>query len=450
MMDAAQLRRLCEDFRYHDFAINEEVVARIEADVKEYRSRFLTRPAPQLPPERLSELLPLMGWLIYEATWNAVQDVDAAFESLDEDERRKSDTACARIKRLANAARTLVWPEFAPRALGAIRAQALAESKRDTEAGYDAAYIVHQEARDLHASYLDSHGGKALDDPAVIGLDETFLQLALAETGTACRTAERVIGRWSEEFTPSTRDDEARWVQRMYRELTEAVEIGERALGTAKRIKDTHGLVHRVTEERMALVTGYRNPGIMTARAALLALALCPAMEDYGRIPTSGLSWPQERARLIERFTGAYQAIEEPVTDADDAPVPLRPDHKRALVQLRLNLALLVPGHSLVATEPFDPCLEPDPLDDEAVTVMSRWLSIDGNHGNVIGSATMPLFIQSVIALRSLTGSGPGYLAWRHDWFKLGRYANQAGRPGRVEAALREAASRPSLRVSTE
>jgi hypothetical protein len=324
------------------------------------------------------------------------------------------------------------------------------ESKRDTEIGYDAAYIIHQEARDLHASFLDSHGGKDPADPAVIGLDETFLQLALAETGTACRTAERVIGRWSEVFPAGTPEEEDRWVQRMYRDLTEGVEIGERALATAEQIKNTHGLVDRVTEKRMALVTGYRNPGIMTARAALLALALCPAMENLRRIAADGRTWAQQRAVLIERFTRAYQAIEKPVTDSAGEVVPMKHEHRRALVQLRLNMALLVPGHPLPATDPFDPCLEPNPLDDTAVAAMSEWLSTDGSHGNLIGSATLPRFIQSVVALRSLTGDGPGYYTWRNEWFKLGRYTDEEGRRGRVDAALAEAASRPSLGMSTE
>ncbi len=459
-MSAEELRELCMDFRYRGRKTDDEIVTLIRAEIDEYRARFYTRPRPQLPPEPLDDLLPLMGWLIYEASWYSVQRVRAAFESMSPDERRPSEQAYRQIRSLANAARRLVWPEFAPRALGAIRAQALAESKRDTAEGYDEAYIIHQEAADKHQSYLDSHGGSPAEVHARFELDlnEVLLQLALAETGTACRTAERVICRWSQEFDdPANGDDETQWVQKMYLELSDAIEIGNRALTTAKKIKDGPGLVQQVDEYRLALVTGYRNPGIMTARAALLALALAPAMEHLGRKPARWPTWPGERADLIKRFTSAYEQIEAPVVDDDGHVVGMKLEHQRALVQLRLQLALLVPGHTLTATEPFDPCLESNPLDDDAVKVMSQWLSRQENassggpnHGNIMAAATMPLFIQSVLALRSLTGRAEGYLGWLADWWELGRYATEAGRSARLQAAITEATSRPSLRVGRE
>jgi hypothetical protein len=455
MMRAAPLRELCLALRYDtDVMLTEEVVTLIEADVQEYRARFLTKPVPQLPPEPLRELLPLMGWLIYEATWAAVQRVDAAFESLGPTEREKSEVAFAQIERLANCARALVWPHYAPRALGAIRAQALAESKRDTEAGYDAAYVIHREARERHRSYRDALGGVESGDSSAIGLDEVLLQLALAETGTACRTAERVISRWSEDITDNSASNEERWIQRMYRELSEATDVGQEALDAAERIKSTYGLVHEIDENRMALVTWMRNPGIMTARAALLALALTPAMEHLRRIPRDGRSWAQERALLIERFIRAYSSIEGPVIDSDGELVPMRFEHRRALIQLRLNLSLLLPGHSLPAKDQFHPCLVLNPLDNEATEALSQWLlteqenSRGRNYADAIGSATLPLFIQSVMALRSLYGDGDGYLRWRQDRLGLDRHAAKPGRRGKVLAALAAAERRGPLRIS--
>ncbi|MFI5960247.1 hypothetical protein [Cryptosporangium sp. NPDC051539] len=458
MMDAAGLREWCVYLRSTPTAsIDDAVIDLIETEVEQYRAHYYVGREPaQLPPEPLLELLPLTGWLIYEASWNAVRQIDASFQSAaDGPERTRSEIAYHQVNRLAEAARQLPWPEFAPRALGAIRSQALAESKRDTEESYDLAWHSHRDADKRYRSYLDSLG----DDPArarfVLALDEVLLQLALAETGTACRTAERVVGRWAEEYSAGTRQDEERWVQRIYRDVTTGADIGARALATAQRIKDTHGLVHTVTEERMALVTGYRNPGIMCARAALIALALCPAMEDLGRLPANGLTWRQHREALTEQFVRAYRATEQPVTDRDGEPVPWDEDHQRALVQLRLNLALLRPGYSLPSEAPFDPCLEPDPLDGKAIAALSGWLAPASQgstrvRGSMIGSATMPLFVQSALALRSLTGDPEDYLEWRRDWFELGRYSNQPGRRDRVEAALREAASRPSLRIRGE
>jgi hypothetical protein len=75
-----------------------------------------------------------------------------------------------------------------------------------------------------------------------VALDEVFLQLALAETGTACRTAERVIGRWAEGITAGdwTLQHETHWTQRLFRQLAEGVEVGERAL--AHRSADRQGV----------------------------------------------------------------------------------------------------------------------------------------------------------------------------------------------------------------
>jgi hypothetical protein len=127
MMSADQLHQVCLDLRYSEtITLTDAIIDQIESDVQEYRDRFLVEPKPQLPPEPLRELLPLMGWLIYEASWDAVQRVEAAFELLEESRRADSEVAYRQVRRVANCARALVWPEYAPRALGAIRAQALA------------------------------------------------------------------------------------------------------------------------------------------------------------------------------------------------------------------------------------------------------------------------------------------------------------------------------------
>jgi hypothetical protein len=467
MMDPDELRGLCAGFREKPKRRTDgALIDRIEFDVQGYRA-FLADPRPQLPPERLAGLLPLMGWLIYESSWEAVQRVATAFELLPAAGRSESDIAYGQVRRLANAARELPWPEFAPRALGAIRAQALAESKRDTQGGYDAAWTAHQEARKLHRSYLDSHGGGPARERFSRDLDEVLLQLALAETGTACRTAERVISRWGMEelAVPGAEEgsaeedaaevnaaNEARWIQRMHRELYEGVQVGELAIATVTRIKKKYGLVETVDENRLALLTGFQNPGIMTARAALLALALCPAMEGLGRSAPDGKSWPGARAGLLKRFETAYRSIEEPVTKTDGAPVPMRPEHLRSLVQIRLNLALLMPGYDLDAWQLFDPCLELNPLDDKAVQALSGWLATKEKgrlrgDANAIGSATMPSFIRSVVGCRALCGVDSGYHEWRAAWFELDRHAGEDGREAHVMAVL-DATRLPDKRAS--
>jgi hypothetical protein len=447
MLEPDEIRARCHDFRHGEHKTTTDGDVRlIENEVAEYRAKFLTERRPQLPPEELRQWLPLMGWLIYEASWTALRKVRAGFPKLTGDKHETSRHAFDQVVRIADAARQLIWPEFAPRALGAIRAHALAASKYDTGESYDTAYRVHEEANEKIRMYRDALGPDPACAPLVLQLDEMLIQLALAETGTACRFPEQGIGRWNELNPNGTLDDERRWVQRMYRNLAGGVETGMRALEAAQRINDQYGLIHQeeVDEFRMAMITSFRNPGVMTARAALLMLSLAPAMEDMGRRPVRATTWPQEREDLKRTFAEAYDAITNEVQDTKGNPVDMDDDHLRAQHQLRLNVALLVPGFPL-----------PDPLDDAEVEAESKWLMSEENgggpkNGNLMGAALMPLFIQSVVALRSLTGEGAGYAAWRARYPRLGRYAEEGNRPALIAAAMATAAGRDSLHISAE
>jgi hypothetical protein len=364
----------------------------IQRDIEEYRDLYAKARAggsqdAQEPPEGLAELLWLTGWLIYEASWQRVQDIPPSFESLTGERREGSEAAARLVRRFADQARALPWPHFAPRALGAIRADALASSKRDTAQGYREAFILHREAFDRYISYQEIHGDRPDRERYRLGLQEVLLQLALAETGTACRTAERVIGRWSEELEAEnplwSEGDEALWVQLMFKDLVAGVAIGGRALQGATEIELKHGFSQNgVTEDRLALPTAFRNPGIMTARAALLVLALCPEMERLAHEPGLGCeTWADMRDALLRRITEAYQAIEKPVLD-QGRQTPLISAHQRALLQIRLNLALLVPGYDLPSALDFVPCLAANPLDDNAVEALSECLAEGYKDGN--------------------------------------------------------------------
>lgn len=451
MLTVEELRERCHDLRAKRASADEALVREISSDVDEYRD-YLVQPRPQEPPDVLAKRLPLMGWLIYEATWDSLQRVVPAFDAVVDERGEASRAADRLVAKAADAARSLPWPEFAPRALGAIRAQALVESKRDTEQGYSAAWILHEEARARLESYQASHGNDESRKEYRLALKEVLLQLALAETGTACRTAERVIGRWAEELdveNPTWKDndsDNARWTQRMFQELSQGVSIGGQALDVAAEIEREHGFATQVDERRLALPTAFRNPGIMTARAALLMLAMCCEMENLRRRPVFGHeTWEQMRKALLDRFEHAYRAIEKPIYDEHGKPVPLSADHQRSLVQIRLNLALLAPGYSLPSTLltdlVFDRCLERDPLDAGAVEELSGWLAeeVDGRRrgdANVIGSATKPSFIRSVEACRASFYVHEGYRQWRQQWPKLDRYAEETGRQERVRRVL--------------
>jgi hypothetical protein len=446
MMSPDELRETSRQLRAKQRQTDDELVEQIAEDIEEYRE-FLRRNTTQLPLAPLDELLPLMGWLVYEASWDCVQRVDASFdrEAADPAARRQSEAELARIDQLADCARHLPWPEFAPRALGALRALALAESKRDTEPGYDAAWTMHKEARDKYREYLDSHGDEASRGQFVLALDEVFLQLALAETGTACRTAERVIARWSEQFDDPekpewTRAEEQRWIERMFRDLSAGVAVGERAIDTGERIRRDVGFAKEVSEHRLTRHSALQNPGIMTARAVSLLLALRPAMEvELGRRPPGFDSWDRWEQDMLDRFVRAYRVIESEVPGPDGRPVEMDRGFQRQLVHIRLNLALLKPGYDLPSARVADlPCLGFNPLDDAAVEAMSAWLAGPQGLGRerALGAATMPMFLRSLIACRGRGPDDDGYQSWRIRWFRLDHYSTEPGRLDRVRRAL--------------
>jgi hypothetical protein len=457
MLDAEAIRSLCLAIRARNKAsgvpdgspeVDDALVTLIEQEVQEYRTRYYTGQVPQLPPEPLAELLPLMGWLIYEASLDRLWEVATGFPTLP-DERRRADskTAAKLIVRLAGAARGLVWPEFAGRALGAIRAYALMESKRDTEDGFDNAWVLHNEADEKYLSYLDTLGNDPSRTRFALLLDEVFLQLALAETGTACRTAERVIGRWTEDFATGNaerdRSESEDWTQKLIPRLLEGVETGERALETASRIKRDHKFVARVDEERMTLATAFRNPAIMTCRAILLAYSMFPEMERLRREPPAGHdSWDHLRADLLDRFDKAYELLTGEVNKADGADWPLNADHKRSIVQICLHLALVVPRHQLVRALQVDNTLTLDVIDDDAVEAMSAWLAAPGENGkqrgdaNLIGSSSKPDFNTSVEACRTDSGAAANYHEWRCRWPRLDRYIDEPNRATQMRRLL--------------
>lgn len=445
VMSAERLEELCLALRRGEITCDDDLVAAIEADVVAYGRE----PRTQAPPDDVAELLPLMGWLMYEATWSALERIPNRRGS-DGDRDRNHEW----ILRIANAALDLPWPEYAPRSLGALRSLALAESKEDTQASYDRAQAFHQKARNRHASCLSYHRDpKNVPSPFAgfeLHYDEMLLQLVLAETGTACRIAERVVDRWAEEFAAEGDDADRQRreerVQMIFSDLAEGATRGEEALTAAERVAE-HGFVDRPTKERLALPTSFVNPGIMTARAILLMLGLYPEMQRLGYFPLGDdESWDDSRKALAARFDHAYSKIERPILTSGGEPQELRHGLRLAVVQIRLAAGLLMPGHRLPSTLSFAPCLAHEVLDDDAVEAMSAWLTepvtdakgreTQRSHLRGFGGSVMPNFFDGVEECRVAFGGRPGYRAWRARWFILDKYANEPGRAGRVSAVL--------------
>src|SRR5690348_15685326 len=116
MQSADQLRELARSFRGgNKRRTDAELVELVVADVSEYR-RLLIEQWQQLPPPPLGELLPLMGWLIYEASWETVQRLPTGWDrpAASPEDRARHETDMWYLNTLANAARGLPWPEFAP------------------------------------------------------------------------------------------------------------------------------------------------------------------------------------------------------------------------------------------------------------------------------------------------------------------------------------------------
>jgi hypothetical protein len=420
MMTPDELRGHCRALRARTKTTDDALVAAILADVAEYRT-YLGRPRPPLPPPDLADRLPLMGWLIYETTRESVLKIAPG-------------AGTRRIDVLADAGRRLPWPEFAPRLLGAIRAQALAESKRDTAAGYDAAWVLHDEALSYYEEFRDSHGPSESARAHRLSLDEVMLQLMLAEAGTACRTAERVVAQFALFAEP-----EDQWIQRTFTETARGLEAGERAIEIGRWIAAEHGLVDEVDEFRLTRRSALQDPGIMTARAACLQLVLGHGMRRRRRRPPSRYqSWAVWEQDILARFERAYRVAEQDARDADGNAIPMSRTSLRRLVHMRMNIALLKPGHSLPSRRPEPECLTIDPIDDKALAEISAWMAAPTGRGDErgIGAATMPAFIRAVLDCRGLGPDDRGYHDWRRAWFHLDAYADEPQRRAHMEAAL--------------
>jgi hypothetical protein len=426
-MDPEDFRRLWHSVRNRDPDAYTALVAVVEI-ASQRLCDIAGDDRPPLPPPEERAGLWGAGRLAYELSLALTTRIKSGWGiTADPD----SENAGELIARLADAVRILPWPEYAPHSLGAIRAQALAESKRDTIDGYDNAWAVHRQARKKFDDFEKSLVGA--DKDYLIALHETAIQLALSEAGTACRTAERVIGQWVDGIDDQ---DEHSWIVQLYDRLSEAALFGEACLARVSALEADCGLVDQVDEKRMALVTAYRNPGVMTSRALLLLIPLCDEMARMGyRPPADYETWDRAREGFRERFETTFALIGDDVARHR----PYSEEITRSIAQLRLSYAWLAPGRSLTVIGPSDeiPCLALNPLDDSAIEALSDWLTSRGFDGNAISSATMPLYVRAVQRLSS-NSSRPTdvYLKWRRNYFALDRYPEVEGRRDRVVAFL--------------
>ncbi|GAA4758649.1 hypothetical protein [Gordonia alkaliphila] len=386
-----------------------------------------------VPPDELVVELRLLGWAIYEATRVAVNDIKPAYAALERAEQEVSLAAVEQIKELAHLAQTLPWPEFSLRALGAVRCLALAHSKKDTVDGYVDAWLIHEALDKLVTRRTDEiNSGVWSDSPHQPDLKGDAYELAeqhhLAQAGTACREPELDLCRWVEWVESGLRDDDDQdeTIIRLSLRLQLGIMSGERAMDLVDTVVDEYEIPANKDEKRLLGPNSKQNPAIMTARAYLLLLPMCPRLADYELPPPGEVEgWDEYTQELIRGFEKAYAQIEEAHPRLLTHSRSLDPAHLRSIIQLRLTYLLLFPGRrlgtELAAAEVGEGC-DLDDLDS-----LSAWLAGQRADANVIGSVNMPEYLLGIDELRG----DEEYRVWRERWPMLDRFGDEPGRDER-------------------
>ena len=397
--------------------------------------------AAAVPSDGIIEELRYFGWGLFEAALVAINKVAAAYVYMDDPKRMQSEQAVKHIAELADMARGTPWPEFSLRGLGAIRSLALAYSKQDSIPGYKRAWTTHTELESLLDRRTDEiESGRFTDSPhqrdLKCDLDEMWEQHFLSKTGTSCREPEYLLCRWAERVQAGEfRDDEqADIIGVLAHRLSIGIMSGEATLEAADLVYDTYQLAPCKDAKRLLGPTSMQNPGIMTARAYLLLMPMCPLMESYEHRAFEGDSWDEYFEILVEGFMKAYARIEHPYPGIENEEVPFIGAHLRSLVQLRLAFRILCPNRDLqtiLSERILGSALDLDDIND-----MSAWLAARNDDANVISSATMPVYLSGIEQIRAKVGLTSGYRRWRRQWPALDRFGDEVGRAAVTAEAL--------------
>lgn len=395
-----------------------------------------------VPPDNLVEELRFFGWALFEAALVAINKVAAAYVYLVDPKKEQSERAVAHIAELADMARGTPWPEFSLRGLGAVRSLALAYSKQDSIPGYKRAWTTHTELESLLDRRTDEIGsGRFSGSPHHVDLkrdlDEMWEQHYLSKTGTSCREPEYLLCRWAERVKAGEfRDDEQTdIIAVLAHRLRIGIMSGEATIESADHVYNTYEFAPGKDAKRLLGPTSMQNPGIMTARAYLLLIPMCPLMESYEHRPFEGDTWDEYARILVAGFKAAYARIEHPYPGIENEEVPFIKAHLRSLVQLRLAFCILCPDQQLPTI--LDENILGGSLDLDDIEDMSAWLEAGEDDANVISSATMPAYIVGIEQARAKVGVTSGYRSWRRRWPSLDRFGGEPGRGDLTGEALR-------------
>ena len=228
-----------------------------------------------------------------------------------------------------------------------------------------------------------------------LALDEVLMPLALAETGTACRTAERVIGRWDQDFRqddPGLDEDRQPALDPAPVQAARRRHRDRRARDRRRHAdRDTLGLVDEVTETRADARHRPAQPhdhDLPRDPARVLHVSRDGAARR--RPAGTRRAWPDYQRPLLERFDKAFPALLLPVLKPNGDVWPLNAE-LRSLSSSCACTSASSPRGTPCAGRAVDDELTLTVLDDDAVERMSAWLAteVDGRQrgdGNTIGS----------------------------------------------------------------
>lgn len=384
-------------------------------------------PGAKVPPYEQVQELRFFGWALFEAALVAVNTVAPAYTYLPARDRDKAMSSVRDIAEIADLARATPWAEFSLRSLGALRSLALAYSKGDSADQYKAAWTTHEEVADLLDKRADEiQSGRFDDSPHIIDLkrdlDEMWQQHDLSQTGTSCREPEYALCRWIERVKAGQfrEDAQQELVTFLAHRLRGGIRDGLSTISRGDHVYTNYEILSQKDEKHLLGPTSMQNPGIMTARAYLLLIPMCPLMESYEHLPFEGDDWASYTRQLIDGFIWAYGRIEQPYPGIDNEEVPFVQAHLRSLVQHRLFFRIICPNEPLPTL--LNERVLGGSLDLDDVEDMSAWLSARGDDANVISSATLPEYIRGIEAIRAQSGVDHGYRDWRRRWPTLDRH----------------------------
>jgi hypothetical protein len=372
------------------------------------------------------EVLRALGWALYEVSFRLTTLISPQFSSADE------LALLGELRALAECAERLPFRHYAVRAVGAIRAYALALSKSDTPDAYAAAWAEHRAADKW---LLGVQNSVSPDSSEARACRELQIQLETAKAGTACRAVEtylcqphRLSGNYAGEYV----------LKEVARNARDAIVAGTSALLAFRSLGDHFEGGRRETLARREWA---RQPANMAARAHLLIIP-CMAILQAAGVPYTEWSeaerrtqsellnlseWPEtydedvsQRVLVVRQLINLAEAAV--LAGLRPTGALIRPADVAETARVRLHLALQCPAAEQPSAAPEIPYA--DALLSDPAHGLASWLEQLGQDASVVGSALyIPWILGFERVRRHYGGAGYGsYIDWRASHPGLDRF----------------------------